>query len=206
MSPRATPARARSRAGLAPALALAAVLTAHAAPGEIAVRDEGEGGLVLTNTESALPPPLPRIDAARAPGRALLRRSQAYGPLVSAAAAAHDVPEALLRAVIEVESGFHADAVSPAGALGLMQLMPATARSLRVADARDPAANVDAGARYLRSLLARYGNDVPLALAAYNAGPLAVQRSGGIPRIAETQAYVPRVMLRYHRLQSGQRD
>lgn len=205
MALRAIPACAPRHASLAAACALAAVFAAHAAAGEIAVRDEGEGGLVLTNTEPALSPP-PRVDAARAPRRALLRRSQAYGPMVSAAAAAHDVPEALLRAVIEVESGFNADAVSPAGALGLMQLMPATARSLRVADARDPAANVDAGARYLRSLLARYGNDVPLALAAYNAGPLAVQRSGGIPRFAETQAYVPRVMLRYHRLQSGERE
>jgi soluble lytic murein transglycosylase-like protein len=110
----------------------------------------------------------------------------------------------LLRAVIEVESDFDADARSPKGALGLMQLMPATARSLGVANAREPAANVNAGARYLKDLLARYGNDVPLALAAYNAGPQAVRSSGGIPRFAETQAYVPRVLLRYHKLQSAE--
>jgi soluble lytic murein transglycosylase-like protein len=72
-----------------------------------------------------------------------------------------------------------------------------------VADARDPAANIDGGARYLKELLARFGNDLPLALAAYNAGPAAVQRGGAIPRFSETQRYVPRVLVRYHSLQSG---
>ena len=131
------------------------------------------------------------------------RRREQYAPIVRAAAQAHGLPEALLQAVIEVESGFNAAAVSPKGALGLMQLMPQTARELRVRDPRDPADNVDGGARYLKDLIARHGGDVALALAAYNAGPGAVQRSGGIPRIPETQAYVPRVLSRYHRLQSS---
>jgi soluble lytic murein transglycosylase-like protein len=131
------------------------------------------------------------------------RRKELFAPLVRAAAQAHGLPEALLHAVIEVESGFDAGAVSPRGALGLMQLMPDTARELRVRDARDPAANIDGGARYLKELLARFGNDLSLALAAYNAGPGAVQRSGGIPRNAETQNYVPRVMARYQSLQNA---
>ncbi|HET8745400.1 MAG TPA: lytic transglycosylase domain-containing protein, partial [Ramlibacter sp.] len=134
---------------------------------------------------------------------ALAKRREAWSALVSAAARAHGLPEALLQAVIETESGFNPKAVSPKGAMGLMQLMPGTARMLDVANPHDPAANVDGGARYLKDLLGRFGNNLALALAAYNAGPAAVERSGGIPRNAETQAYVPRVISRYHRLQSG---
>jgi soluble lytic murein transglycosylase-like protein len=196
------------------ALVLAGVANAHAAGADgISVRDEGEEGLVLSNLDALPVPPLasapaaaPVVAAAQAPARPMpeitARRKELFAPLVRAAAQAHGLPEALLHAVIEVESGFNAAAVSPKGALGLMQLMPDTARELRVRDARDPASNIDGGARYLKELLARFGNDLSLALAAYNAGPGAVQRSGGIPRNTETQNYVPRVMARYQRLQS----
>lgn len=110
------------------------------------------------------------------------------------AARRHGVPEALLHAVIRVESNFNPRAVSPRGAIGLMQLMPATARWLGVNDAFDPVANIDAGARYLRHLLDEFDHDLHLTIAAYNAGPTTVKRWGGIPRFAETEQYVPRVL------------
>ena len=117
-----------------------------------------------------------------------------YSALIAAAAKRHRVSVALLHALVQVESNFNPRAVSPKGALGLTQLMPATARRLGVGDAFDPAANLDAGARYLRELLTEFKEDHHLALAAYNAGPGAVRRHGGIPRYAETQQYVPRVL------------
>jgi soluble lytic murein transglycosylase-like protein len=113
------------------------------------------------------------------------------------AAAAHVDPE-LVAAVARTESGLNPGATSPTGAAGLMQLMPATARSLGIADPYDPAANVRGGAIFLRQLLDRFGGDVPLAVAAYNAGPGAVDRYGGIPPYAETRRYVTRVLDLYH--------
>lgn len=205
--------RWRLRAGAA-ALCCAALGAAQAATPPIQVTDEGDQGVLLSNLDGPFEPEAParaapRAGAAPAPAQgagkpaALAKRRQAWAPVVSAAARTHGLPEALLQAVIETESGFDPHAVSPKGALGLMQLMPGTARTLNVANPRDPAANVDGGARYLKDLLARFGDNLALALAAYNAGPGAVERTGGIPRNAETQAYVPRVISRYHRLQSG---
>ncbi len=117
---------------------------------------------------------------------------------IAAAARRAGIEPSLLTAVVRHESNFRADAVSPAGAVGLAQLMPATARGLGV-DPADPRQNLDGGARYLRAQLDRFGS-VELALAAYNAGPTRVAQAGGVPRIPETLAYVERVMQTWEQL------
>lgn len=117
-----------------------------------------------------------------------------FQPLIQTAARRYGLDPALISALIEVESGFDPRAASPSGAKGLMQLMDETAASLGVSDPFDPVQNVMAGARLLRQLLERYRGDVRLALAAYNAGAGAVDRHGGVPPYAETQAYVSRVL------------
>jgi soluble lytic murein transglycosylase-like protein len=132
---------------------------------------------------------------------ALLAKSTRYDPIIEHAAATAAVEPNLLRAVIVVESGFNSRAVSKRGAVGLMQLMPATAMRFGVSNLYDPMENVHAGARYLKFLIDRFGHDLALALAAYNAGEEAVDRSGGrIPPYLETQAYVPRVLRIYRML------
>ena len=117
---------------------------------------------------------------------------------IDMAAARHNVDPNLVRAVVKVESNFNPNAVSRKGAMGLMQLMPSTARSLKVRNPFDPQQNVDAGVRHLKQLLESYGGDVKLSLAAYNAGSGAVARSAGVPRIAETQNYVRRIENLYY--------
>ena len=120
-----------------------------------------------------------------------------FASIVQTAAQRNHLDPALLDAVIAQESGFRPDVVSGAGAVGLMQLMPSTARELGVSDPFDPAQNVEGGAKYLRSLLDRYDGRLDLALAAYNAGPGAVDRFGGVPPYKETQAYVSSIMSGY---------
>jgi soluble lytic murein transglycosylase-like protein len=114
------------------------------------------------------------------------------------AAARHNVDPNLVRAVVKVESNFNSNAVSRKGAMGLMQLMPSTARELKVNNPFDPDQNVDAGVRHLKQLLENYRGDVNLTLAAYNAGSGAVARSAGIPHYAETQNYVRRITNLYY--------
>jgi soluble lytic murein transglycosylase-like protein len=117
--------------------------------------------------------------------------------LASEAARRHGLDPDLVLAVVAVESGFRPEAVSPKGARGLMQLMPATAQALGVEDAFDPSANLDGGARHLQELIALYDGDVTKALAAYNAGAGAVSRHRGVPPYKETREYVKKVMKRY---------
>ena len=116
--------------------------------------------------------------------------------IFEAAAARYGVPVNLLKAVAKAESGFRVDATSPKGAMGVMQLMPGTARGLGVIDAYEPEQNIMGGAKYLSQMLNRFGGNVEYALAGYNAGPGAVEKYSGIPPYNETQNYV-RTVMRY---------
>ncbi len=131
----------------------------------------------------------------------MLARAAQYDSIIEKAAVSAAVEPNLLRAVIVVESGFNCRAVSKRGAVGLMQLMPATASRFGVSNPYDPKENIHAGARYLKFLMDRFGQNVRLALAAYNAGEDAVDRNGGqIPPFTETMAYVPKVLKIYRML------
>lgn len=126
-----------------------------------------------------------------------------FAPLVEKASRAHGVEAALVHAVIFAESSYDPEARSPAGAAGLMQLMPGTARHYGVKDLFDPSQNIHGGVSFLRDLLRQFDGNVELALAAYNAGTAAVIRAGHrIPPLAETQAYVPKVIDHYRRLRA----
>lgn len=114
----------------------------------------------------------------------------------------YGIEASLVQAVIEVESGYRADAVSSAGAEGLMQIMPETQKDLGLHDSFDPDANIRAGVRYLKMMLNRFGS-LNLALAAYNAGPSRVEQYKGVPPFPETRAYVTKVMTRYRRIKAG---
>lgn len=130
-------------------------------------------------TSTSLCPPLP---------------ATSLDPIVERAAASNALSPSLLRAVIRRESAFQPCAVSPAGALGLMQLMPSTAAQLGVGNPFDPEENIAAGSRFLRQLLDRFNGELPLALGAYNAGPARVEAAGGVPPIPETQSYVQAIL------------
>jgi soluble lytic murein transglycosylase-like protein len=144
------------------------------------------------------PLPAARIAAAN-------QKLEAFREHVKAAAAKYALPEELLLAVMAVESAANPNALSGKGAMGLMQLMPGTAREMYVEDAWVPEQNIDGGARYLRILANMYGGDLVRTVAAYNAGPEAVRRAGddGIPNIPETREYVRRVVALYQSFRAG---
>jgi soluble lytic murein transglycosylase-like protein len=158
--------------------------------------------LSLRSGDPDEPAPQSALDAASgpvpaAPPGAVSRRDiRAY---VRTAALRHGVPPELVLAIVEAESDFNPQAVSRRGARGLMQLMPVTASSLDVDDSFDPYANIEAGVRHLRRLIDRFDGDLPLVLAAYNAGEGAVQFYGGVPPYRETRRYVARILRRLGR-------
>ncbi len=147
----------------------------------------------VESPDLALPMPVPSTPVE---SRVLVtaRPEVRYHDIIARVAAEQGVDAKLVHAVIEVESNYQERARSSKGAKGLMQLMPETARRYAVANPYDPVANIEAGIKHLRSLLERFTQNVPLALAAYNAGEAAVQRFGGIPPFQETRAYVSRIL------------
>lgn len=137
-------------------------------------------------------------DAAKSPKQVTQRSKEsshkAFRNIIVRAAKAHGVSPALIDAVIRAETGYRLGSSSSAGAQGLMQLMPSTAKSLGVDDVHDPEQNIMGGALYLKKMLDMFDGDVKLALAAYNAGPTNVRRYGGVPPFRETLAYIDRVL------------
>ncbi len=160
---------------------------------------DSSGTLVLSNTKPATDQPVTSYNVPAAEGVRTTRyvastRNQNYDGLILEEARKNNVRQSLVRAVIQVESAFNPSAYSNKGAMGLMQLMPATAREFGVRNPFDPEQNVRGGVAYLRQLLDRYDGDETLALAAYNAGPGAVDRHGqAVPPYAETKNYVTKV-------------
>ena len=161
---------------------------------------DASGHLVLSNaprgdraarTATYVPPDAAVMRTALKPP--LTPRSMQYDELIRQHAGQHGLSPDLVRAVIQAESNFNRFAISPKGAMGLMQLMPATARELGVGDPFHPDENIRGGVSYLASLLARYDHNVELALAAYNAGPGSVERYGRVPPYRETRDYVRKI-------------
>jgi soluble lytic murein transglycosylase-like protein len=190
-------ARAKALPYMVMAVCLGAAVPARA---QIYTWRDTNGNLVLSNTRpGASAPQLPSYTVAKAEGvratrSAVAARARAYDDLISEHSRSQGVRADLVRAVMQVESGFNPYARSPKGAMGLMQLMPATAKQYGVRNAFNPTENVRAGVAYLRELLDRYQNNEELALAAYNAGPGAVDRHGQtVPPYRETQSYVAQI-------------
>ena len=181
------------------ATAVLCLLASGPAEAQIYSWKDDNGVLTLSNQPHEGARMTPAVTARVAPA-GLVSTGTRYEPLIVEHSKSHSVRPDLVRAVIQVESAFNPRAVSPKGAMGLMQLMPTTAAQYGVFDPFNPAENIRAGVRYLRTLLDKYNNNEQLALAAYNAGPTAVGKYGNkIPPYRETQNYVPKVLHHYER-------
>ena len=186
---------------IGPSFLAIAVSVGVAAPAraQIYTFRDANGQLVLSNRRPATDArpasyAVPKAQGLRATRPVAAERAKAYDDLISEHSKTHGVRADLVRAVMQVESGFNPFARSPKGAMGLMQLMPATATKFGVRNAFNPAENIRAGVAYLRELLDRYANNEELALAAYNAGPGAVDKHGqNVPPYRETQNYVAQI-------------
>lgn len=195
-------------------LLIATALCAQGVLADVYKYRDSEGRIYLTDKPMKGPYRLLqrfRMPGTRSSGSAgawagMERRRKAMTPLIEQAANASSLRPALVHAVVRAESSYRADAVSSKGAMGLMQLMPATAERFGVSDAYDPQQNLRGGTRYLRQLLEMFDQDLRLALAAYNAGENAVLRYGRqIPPFPETQDYVEKVMRFYQEMRSSGR-
>ena len=181
-------------------LAAALVFSASAVlADEMLYYKDAEGNIVFTNTPSQKDvKPVPRMRGGPAQ-RSVTLPATPYDPYIEMVARENNVDPTLVKAVALVESGFNPKAVSSAGAKGLMQLMPSTAKRYGISDLHDPYQSLRAGAAHLRDLLDEYDGNVTLALAAYNAGSGAVKKYGGVPAYQETQQYVKKVQAKMGR-------
>ena len=195
------PPRRMARWALFGALAAATLTLAGPSQADIYKTVGPDGVISFTNSPSKKGKLVMRTDAPRSairmPSDSSPARYGRYDDHIRQAAALYQIPEDLIRAVIQVESDFDPRAVSPANAKGLMQLMPETAERMLVTDIFDPRQNIFGGVRYLRVLANLFNGDIELTVAGYNAGEGAVMRHGGIPPFPETQEYVKRVLANY---------
>lgn len=193
---------------------LALLVSPAPLPAEIYVYVDSSGVSHYTNVPTSSrykPMRLGRLNTPgsdSATGRAGNRSSASHNPArydhhIRQAALSHRIDPLLIKAIIHTESNFDQFAVSNSGAQGLMQLMPGTAKLMRVMNPFDPAENINGGTRYFRHLLNSYEGDLTLSLAAYNAGPGRVMKNGSLPKIRETREYVSRVMHRYRSYQQN---
>ena len=186
-------------------ISLVALFGASSAHADVYMYQDKDGVINFTNapTHAGYRRVMRENSTAYGPATVTANPANGYDEVIQDASSRHSLDADLIRAVIKAESDFNSNARSNKGAMGLMQLMPDTARLLNVPDAYNPYANIDGGVRYLKMLLGRYQGDVTLSLAAYNAGSGAVDKHGGVPPYAETREYVRRVLQFWDQYRAG---